>query len=500
MSNQSADIAIVGMACMFPKANDLLAYWRNIVRRVDAIEEVPPDRWNVDDFFSPDRLAPDRTYSKWGGFLGSRVFDPMKYRIPPASLKSIEPVQLLALEVAWQAMEDAGYHQREFPRERTGVLFACAGSHELGSSYNFRTMMRHFLPKVEGLDPEVRERIFESLEEQLPEWTEDSFPGFLMNVVAGRIARELNLNGPNYVVDAACAASLAALHAAVEQLRSGTSDMMLVGAADATNNPFCFMSFSKTHALSPRGRSRPFDETGDGIGLGEGIGVVILKRLADAERDGDKIYAVIRGIGSSSDGKNKSLTAPYPPGQIRAVERAYQDAGFSPASVSLVEAHGTGTVVGDSAEITTLTEVFGSSSQEKQFAAVGSVKSMIGHTKTVAGIASLIKTAMAVHQRVLPATIGVEQPTTKVDFTQSPFYVNTETRPWLREIPNEPRRARRSRVRLRRDELSRRARRHALRTRKPRISISCRGRRSCSFSKGPTARKYSLRSRNSTDN
>jgi acyl transferase domain-containing protein len=427
---------------MFPKAPDLRRYWQNICNGVNAIEEVPPDRWQAEHFFNPDRLAPDQVYSKWGGFLDKVPFDPVKWRIPPASLRSIEPIQLLALETAAQAMADAGYDRRDFPRDQTGVVFAIAGSHDLGIAYAFRTLMRYYLPKVEDvLAPEARARVIAGLEEHLPKWTEDSFPGFLANVVAGRIARELDLGGPNYVVDAACAASLAALHTAVEQLRSGTTDLMLVGAADATNSPFCFMSFAKTHALSPRGRSRPFDDSGDGIALGEGLACVVLKRLADAERDGDKIYAVIKGVGASSDGKNRSLTAPHPPGQMRAVKRAYQDAQVSPATVSLIEAHGTGTVVGDSAELTTLTEVFTPHSPDRQYAAIGSVKSMIGHTKTVAGLASLIKTVLALKHRVLPPTLGIEKPTRRVDFAQTPFYLNTETRPWLPERGDHPRRA-----------------------------------------------------------
>src|SRR6185312_132951 len=159
--------------------------------------------------------------------------------------------------------------------------------------------------------------------------------------------------------------------------------------------PFGYMCFAKTHALSPRGKSRAFDESGDGIALGEGVAAIVLKRRADAERDGDKIYALVTGVGASSDGKNRSLTAPHPPGQMRAVDRAYEDAGISPASVALIEAHGTGTVVGDSAELTTLTQVFAPHTTERQYVAVGSVKSMIGHTKTVAGLASLIKSVLA---------------------------------------------------------------------------------------------------------
>src|SRR5579883_231888 len=435
------EIAIVGMACMLPQAKDLRRYWQNICNRIDAIREVPPDRWRIEDFYCEDRQARDRVYSKWGGFLDKVFFDPVKWHIPPASLPHIEPMQLLSLEVASQAMMDAGYDRRSFPRERAGVLFAVPGSHEFGSAYSSRTMMRHYLPKVEGLDPEVREYLYASLETQLPEWTEDSFPGFLGNVVAGRIAREFDFHGPNFTVDAACAASLAALFTAVEQLRSGSADFMLVGAADGTNNPFGYMSFAKTHALSPRGRSRSFDDSGDGIALGEGIGCIVLKRLADAERDGDKIYAVIQGVGSSSDGKNRSLTAPYPPGQIRAVTRAYEDAQISPATVSLIEAHGTGTAVGDSAELTTLTQVFAAHTPDRQSVAVGSVKSMIGHTKTLAGLASVIKAALALKHRVLPATLGIDRPTTRVDFATSPLYLNTKTRPWLEENAAHPRRA-----------------------------------------------------------
>ncbi|MDB5307681.1 MAG: type fatty acid synthase ArsA [Gemmataceae bacterium] len=436
-----AEVAIVGMACLFPRAGDLRRYWQNICARVDAVREVPSDRWRVEDFFSGDRTARDRVYSKWGAFLEPVLFDPLKWRIPPASLRHIEPMQLLSLEVASRAMADAGYDRRAFPRERAGVLFAVPSSHEFGSAYSFRTMMRHYLPKVEGLPPDVREHIYARLEEHLPEWTEDSFPGFLGNVVAGRIARELDFNGPNFTVDAACAAALAAVFTAVEQLRSGTADLMLVGGADGTNNPFGYMSFAKTQALSPRGRSRPFDDTADGIALGEGIGCVVLKRLADAERDGDKIYAVVKGVGASSDGKNRSLTAPYPPGQARAVNRAYEDARVSPATVSLIEAHGTGTAVGDAAELTTLTQVFSAHTQDRRGVAVGSVKSMIGHTKTLAGLAGVIKTALALKHRVLPATIGVEKPSTRVDFAESPLYLNTETRPWVAEAGDHPRRA-----------------------------------------------------------
>ncbi len=438
---KNSDIAIVGMACVFPKAPDLRQYWQNILQRLDCIGEIDPTRWNSSVFFDEDRLARDKVYSKWGGFLESMRFDPVKWKIPPASLLSIDPIQLMSLEVANQAMIDAGWDNRPFPKESTGCIFACAGSHDVGGDYAFRTMLQHYLPRVKDLTPEMKQQITDDINATLPEWTEDSFPGFLMNVIAGRIANRFDLGGPNYVVDAACAASLAALHASMGQLRLGAVDAMIVGAADGTNNPFCYMSFAKTHALSPRGKSRPFDNSADGIALGEGIAALVLRRLPDAERDGDKIYAVIKGIGASSDGRNRSMTAPHPPGQILAMKRAYDDADVPAATVSLVEAHGTGTAVGDSTEITSLHTLFSEATSDEQYAAVGSVKSMIGHTKTCAGLASLVKTALALHHRVLPPTLNVEKPNEKVDFRHSPFYVNTETRPWFDELGEHPRRA-----------------------------------------------------------
>lgn len=438
---QNSDIAIVGMACVFPKAPDLRQYWQNILNRLDCISEIDPKRWDSSHFFDDDRLARDKIYSKWGGFLEEMRFDPVKWKIPPASLLSIDPIQLMSLEVANQAMADAGWDTRPFPKESTGCIFACAGSHDVGGDYAFRTMLQHYLPRVKDLTPEMKQQITDDINATLPEWTEDSFPGFLMNVIAGRIANRFDLGGPNYVVDAACAASLAALHASMGQLRLGTVDAMIVGAADGTNNPFCYMSFAKTHALSPRGKSRPFDNSADGIALGEGIAALVLRRLPDAERDGDKIYAVIKGIGASSDGRNRSMTAPHPPGQILAMKRAYEDAHVPAATVSLVEAHGTGTAVGDSTEITSLHTLFSEATSDEQYAAVGSVKSMIGHTKTCAGLASLVKTALALHHRVLPATLHVEHPNEKVDFRHSPFYVNAETRPWFEELGDHPRRA-----------------------------------------------------------
>jgi acyl transferase domain-containing protein/NAD(P)H-dependent flavin oxidoreductase YrpB (nitropropane dioxygenase family)/NAD(P)-dependent dehydrogenase (short-subunit alcohol dehydrogenase family) len=428
--SRPSDLAIIGMSCFFPKAGDLQTYWENILAKVSAITEIPEDRWDWRSYFDPDPEARDKVYSKWGGFLDEVPFDPMRYGLPPGSLKSIEPLQLLTLEVVRSALADAGYCDRPFARERTSVILGAGGGlADLGHRYAVRSGLPMFLNQVA---PEALER--------LPEWTEDSFPGILQNVAAGRVANRFDLGGVNYTVDAACASSLAALYLAAHELESGNSEMVIVGAADTVQNPLAYLCFSKTHALSPRGQCRTFDESADGIVLSEGLAAIVLKRLQDAERDGDRIYAVIKGVGSSSDGREKSLTAPRPEGQILALQRAYQKAGLSPQSVGLIEAHGTGTVAGDRAEIEALRRVLEDAGAVRHSCAIGSVKSMIGHTKCAAGLAGLIKVAMALYYKVLPPTAGVNTPNRQAGFSESPLYVNSEARPWVHGISDHPRR------------------------------------------------------------
>jgi acyl transferase domain-containing protein/NAD(P)H-dependent flavin oxidoreductase YrpB (nitropropane dioxygenase family) len=422
------DIAIIGMACLLPKAEDIETYWENILNKVDAITEIPSDRWDWRRYFDPDQRARDKINSKWGGFLDPIPFDPARYGMPPASLASIEPLQLLTLEVARRAVQDAGYADRPFPRERTAVILGTGGVADLGAQYSFRSFLPSYLPAIPH-----------EVLSQLPEWSEDSFAGILLNVAAGRIANRLDLGAVNYTVDAACASSLAAVYLATRELESGASDLAIVGGADTLQSPFAYLCFSKTQALSPRGRCRTFDENADGIVISEGVAVMVMKRLRDAERDGDRIYAVIKGTGGSSDGRDKGLTAPRPEGQARALERAYAKAGFSPASVGLIEAHGTGTVAGDRAEVETLKRVFVPAGACPQSCAIGSVKSMIGHTKCTAGVAGLIKVALALHHKVLPPTMGVDRP--NASLAGSPLYVNTETRPWIEPAADHPRRA-----------------------------------------------------------
>ena len=413
------DVAVVGMACVFPKSPDLATYWSNIVRGVDAIEEVEPQRWNPEIYYNPDGDPAQQTPSKWGGFLSPIAFDPMQYGIPPKSMASIEPVQILSLEVAQRALEDAGYGEREFDRTRTSVIFGAEGGTDLSAGLGFRALYSTYAGELP-----------DELDHHLPRLTEDSFPGVLTNVIAGRIANRLDLGGMNYTVDAACASAMAAVEAGVQTLVAGTSDMVLVGGADLHNSINDYLMFASVHALSPRGRCRPFDRGADGISLGEGIGVVVLKRLVDAKRDGDRIYSVILGTGASSDGKSLGLTAPRAEGQSRALELAYRRAATPINDVELMEAHGTGTVVGDRTELESMTAMFARGQHDPATCTLGSVKSQIGHTKCAAGIASLIKVSLALHRGVLPPTLGIEQPNKGYTSGSSPFVFRDTACPW----------------------------------------------------------------------
>ncbi len=433
-----SDIAIVGLSAIFPGAADARTFWENTLKGVDAIVEIPPDRWDWRTYYDPDPKAPDKVISKWGGFVPDVPFDPLRYGMPPSSLPSIEPVQLLVLEAVRRALDDAGYADRPFPRERTAVVLGMGGgAAQLAMGYAFRS----YLPMLETVAPEAGKAARDASEPLLPEWTEDSFPGFLLNVAAGRVANRFDLGGSNYTVDAACGSSLAAASLAVRELETGAADMVILGGADTVQNPLTYLAFSKTHAFSPRGRCRPFDASADGIVISEGVGVVVLKRLADAERDGDRIYAVIKGMGSSSDGRAKGLTAPNEDGQARALERAYEKSGVDPSTLGYVEAHGTGTAVGDVVEVNALAGALRKAGAAPASCAMGSVKSMIGHTKCAAGIAGLINASLALYHKTLPPTIGVERINPKADLADGPLRVSTKARPWFHADRTRPRRA-----------------------------------------------------------
>ena len=428
--NRPVDIAIVGIASWLPKANSTQDYWENILNKVVATTEIPSHRWDWKIYYDKDRHAKDKVYSKWGGFVDDMAFDPTRYGIPPKSIESVDPMQLMALEIAHRALADAGYDQRDFDREHTAVIIGASGGvGDVGLQYGLRTE----LPRFQGFLPE-------SVAERLPSWTEDTFAGILPNVIAGRIANRLNLGGVNFTTDAACASSLAAIYQAISELSAERSNFAIAGGVDTVQGPFGYMCFSKTQALSPQGRCRTFDSSADGIVISEGIAMIALKRLKDAERDGDRIYAVIKGVGGSSDGRAKGLSAPEPAGQLRAMRRAYDKAGFSPNTVGLFEAHGTGTVIGDTAELESTTQLVRKAGGKSHQAAVSSVKTLIGHTKATAGVAGLIKTALALHHRVIPPHFPVLQPIEVLQQNDSPLYLPEDASPWLTEN-GHPRRA-----------------------------------------------------------
>lgn len=450
-------IAIVGMSCLFPKAQSVEEYWSNLRRGVDAITEVPATHWRPEDFFDADPKNPDHTYARRGGFLDPVDYDPSFFGVAPNNLAATDATQLLSLVVAHGALQDAGYASGERPlnRERVSVILGVTGALQLATTIGGRLghpIWRRALRQA-GLDEAKVEEVVQTIGDSYAVWQENTFPGLLGNVVAGRIANRLDLGGTNCVVDAACASSISATHLATLELLSGKADMVLTGGADCFNDIFMYMCFSKTPALSPTGNARPFDANADGTILGEGIGMVALKRLSDARRDGDRVYAVIKGIGSSSDGRGKAIYAPSSDGQERALRAAYAAAGFTPDTIELVEAHGTGTKVGDAVEVAALKKVYGEAraarvgsagaaagTRSGVWCALGSVKSQIGHTKAAAGVAGLIKAALALRYKVLPPTIKVDGPARGILDADSPFYVNAEARPWLTR-PGRPRRA-----------------------------------------------------------
>jgi acyl transferase domain-containing protein/NAD(P)H-dependent flavin oxidoreductase YrpB (nitropropane dioxygenase family)/NAD(P)-dependent dehydrogenase (short-subunit alcohol dehydrogenase family) len=417
---KALDVAIIGMACIYPGAKNIDEFWANVLNGVDCVTEVPDERWNKALYFDNNSNDGEMSPSKWGGFIPRIDFDPMQFGIPPQSLAAIDPTQLLALLVAKQALDNAGYGGKEYNGEDVSVIIGAEGGTDLANSYGFRSTYRQYLGEMP-----------EELKAVLPRMTEDSFPGVLANVISGRITNRLDLGGRNYTVDAACASSLAAIDLACQELVLGKSEMVLAGAADLHNGINDYLMFSSTHALSKKGRCATFDAEADGIALGEGVAMIVLKRLSDAKRDGDNIYAVIKGVGGSSDGKSLGLTAPRKAGQVKALERAYEQSGISPATVGLVEAHGTGTVVGDKTEISAISDMLVQNGAITGQTYLGSVKTQIGHTKCAAGLAGLIKAALSVYHGIKPATLHMKTPNAFYNPANSPFLFNAEAGLWL---------------------------------------------------------------------
>ncbi|MEX0791067.1 MAG: beta-ketoacyl synthase N-terminal-like domain-containing protein, partial [Actinomycetota bacterium] len=444
---EQVPVAIIGMSCLFPQAPGVDAYWENIINKVDAITDPPAESWDPEMYYDPDSNEPDRIYCKRGGFLGDLVrFDAIANNVPPNAVGG-EPDQWLALQLARDALEDAGYaHLNEATRRRTGVILGRGATFNAGTAISVQhsLVITQTLKILQTLHPDYTDveisALREGLRSNLPSMGSEIVPGLVPNIVAGRVANRLDLMGPSYTIDAACASSVVAVQNGVRDLAAGTCDLILAGGAQIWTPMPMLSVFCQINALSRNQQIRPFDKDADGTILGEGLGMIVLKRLADAERDGDRIYAVITGVAVASDGKALGVMAPRLEGEELAIRRAYEAAGIQPESIGLIEAHGTGTSVGDLTEIQALTRVFGPRTGRLPTVALGTVKSMISHTVPAAGVAGIIKAALALHFKTLPPTLHCDAPNPKFELEKTPFYISTETRPWIHGGP-EPRRA-----------------------------------------------------------
>ena len=440
-NNAHRAIAIVGVGAILPDAPNVSSFWNNIKSGRYSISEVRPDRWDPALYYDQDPKAPDKTYSKIGGWVREYTWDPIKWHlpIPPRVADAMDVSQKWAIACTREALEDFGYPKRALDPDRTAVILGNA----MGGERHYFTVLRAYLPEYTreltesesfaSLPAATRDKIMHEWRDRvgkhLPEITEDSMPGELANCIAGRIANVFNFHGPNFVCDAACASAMAAISAAAEGLVQNDYDLAVCGGIDRNMGVSTFVKFCKIGALSATG-TRPYAEGADGFVMGEGAAIFLLKRLTDAERDGDKIYAVLRGMGGSSDGRGKGITAPNPAGQKFAIERAWQNAGLSPATVSYIEGHGTSTRVGDVVEVQSMVDVLDGFHLPSHSIALGSVKSNFGHLKGAAGAAGLLKVALALRDKVLPPSVHCEHPNPDIDFAHSPLYVNTELHPW----------------------------------------------------------------------
>ncbi len=431
-------IAIVGLAGVFPGAASAHALWDNVVAGVDAITDVPAGRWDP-VFHDPDAKSADRFYVRRGGFVDDvATFDPLAFGIMPVAAESCEPDQLLALGAAQAALLDAGSVHERIDPTKVSVILGRGGyigdgvarlDQRVRTAQQLVEVLRDLVPDLgEDRIQHVKEQFQDSLGPERPEGS----IGLVPNLAASRIANRFDFRGPAWTVDAACASSLIAVDQGVTQLRSGQADLVLAGGVHHCHDVTLWSVFSQLRALSPSGGIRPFSDAADGILVGEGTGILALRRLADAQRDGDRVYAVIRGTGVASDGRASSLMSPQAAGQQLAVEAAWRASGLDPATVGLIEAHGTATPLGDRTELETLHAVFGEASRGHR-AGLGSIKSMIGHAMPAAGAAGLIKTALALHHAVLPPTLHVEDPNPAVARTR--FRLITEAEPWETDGP-----------------------------------------------------------------
>ncbi|MBV9493621.1 MAG: SDR family NAD(P)-dependent oxidoreductase, partial [Acidobacteria bacterium] len=391
-------IAVIGIAGQFPQAKNLEQFWRNIAEGKNCI--TPVQRWDLDTFYRPGDPRPGKTNSQWMGALEDyAAFDPLFFNLSPTEAECMDPQQRLFLQACWHSIENAGYDPRSLSGSRCGVFVGCGSS-------DYQQLSREH------------------------SWSAQGFTGSAMSILAARISYFLNLRGASIAVDTACSSSLVALTNACDSLIAGGSDLAIAGGVYIMAGPEMHIRTAQAGMLSRDGKCYTFDDRADGFVPGEGVGVMLLKRLSDAERDGDNVQAIIRGWGVNQDGKTNGITAPNPESQTRLERDVYDKFGIDPAQIQLIEAHGTGTKLGDPIEVEGLKNAFRHYTQKSDYCAIGSVKTNIGHTLTAAGIAGALKLVLALQQRVLPPTINFERLNEHIDLRQTPFYVNTQSREW----------------------------------------------------------------------
>ncbi|MEN0062383.1 MAG: aminotransferase class I/II-fold pyridoxal phosphate-dependent enzyme [Myxococcota bacterium] len=418
-------IAIVGMGCRYAGASDLHDYWKLTTDGRDAFGPVPADRWPEAAFYDANRRAADKTYAKAGAFMDDiRSFPALMLGIPPRRVEVMDPQQRLSIEVALQAIADGGYLPSQLPR-RTGV-FVGITANEFRMMMGTRVMATMMATGQFGRAPEDAEALADAVE-RIVQVRPFTAPGVLANMPSAAVAQELDLQGPAYTVDAACASALVAVHDAVMQLRTGTIDAALAGGSYLQMTPEHYIAFARIGAMSEQGRCLPFDTRADGFVQGDGAGSFLLKRLEDAERDGDRIYAVIEGVALNNDGHGDGPMAPVRAGQAAVMMDAWKDAGADPAELRYIETHGTGTSVGDVSEIGAMRDAFNGAIHN---VALGSSKANVGHTMSAAAAAGLARTVLAVHHGVIPPMAGFENPKEAIELERGDFVIPTAARPW----------------------------------------------------------------------
>ncbi|MFY0578025.1 SDR family NAD(P)-dependent oxidoreductase [Cystobacter fuscus] len=408
-SSSDGAIAIVGMSGRFPQAKNLHEYWQNLAAGRDCITEIPADRWSLDGFYHADRneaVALGKSYSKWGGFLdGFADFDPLFFNISPHEAMNMDPQERLFLQESWKALEDAGYTRQRLTRTLGGRVGVFAGISKTG---------------FDLYGPELWRR------------NESLHPLTSFASVANRVSYHLNLKGPSLPIDTMCSSSLSAIHEAIEHLRRGECDMAIAGGVNLYLHPSNYILMCSKRMLSDDGKCRSFGADGNGFVPGEGVAVMLLKRLSDAEKHGDTIYAVLRGSSINHGGRTNGYTVPNPVAQADVVREALDKAGISARAVSYVETHGTGTSLGDPIEVDGLAHAFSKDTEARQYCAIGSAKSNIGHLEAAAGIAGLCKIVLQMQHGQIVPSLHAQELNPNIDFARTPFSVQQELAEWRR--------------------------------------------------------------------